>query len=254
MKLIRLPLLGACLILTGCVTSEVGGLPAADDEEAADLNLQLGVEYLRQGNFQQARAKLERSIDENPDVALAHSALAVVYQRLGDLDGAEKSYRRALRLDSDDPDALNSLAVFLCAQRDDSETALKYFDRALEVPLYPKRAMLYTNAGVCAKEVDLARSEIYLRRAVSLAPEYPAPLLQLIDVAFQQGNYLQARAFLERYLQINPVSPDVLWLGYQLETKMGDRTAARRYAQLLKADFPQSVETRFLLEEERDAG
>ncbi|MGI9309866.1 MAG: type IV pilus biogenesis/stability protein PilW [Gammaproteobacteria bacterium] len=254
MKLMRIAVLAFCLNLTACVTTQVDGLPEANDKEAAALNLQLGVEYLRQGKIQQARLKLERSIEENSQVALAHSALAVAYQQLGDMDAAEKSYRRALRLGPDDPDSLNSLAVFLCSERNDTKTALKYFDEALSVPLYPKRAMLYTNAGVCAKEVDLVQAESYLRKAVSMAPEYPEPLLQLIDVAYQQENYLQARAFLERYLSINPVSPDVLWLGFQLETQMGDRAAARGYGDHLKKDFPQSVEARMLLEEERNAG
>jgi type IV pilus assembly protein PilF len=252
MKLIPIVLLG--FILAGCVTTEVGGRPPADHEEAAALNLQLGVEYLRKGNLQQARQKLERSVEDDPDVALAHSALAVVYQQLGDIDGAEKSYRRALRLDSDDPDSLNSLAVFLCSERDATTTALGYFDQALTVRLYPKRAMLFTNAGVCAKAIDLERAENYLRNAVALAPEYPEPLLQLIDVTFKQENYFQSRAFLERYLAINPVSADALWLGYQVETKMGDKVAARRYGELLRTDFPQSVETRLLLEEGRNAG
>ena len=124
----------------------------------------------------------------------------------------------------------------------------------LEYPLFPNRVMLFTNAGVCARKVDLQMSEDYFRRALALEPTSSTVLLQLSDVSFQQGNYLQSRGFLERYITTIGVSPAVLWLGVQIETALGDAKAAEIYGQRLKSEFPISVETRMLLEKERDAG
>ncbi len=114
--------------------------------------------------------------------------------------------------------------------------------------------MLFTNAGVCARKVDLQMSEDYFRRALALEPTSSMVLLQLSDVSFQQGNYLQSRGFLERYITTIGVSPAVLWLGVQIETELGDAKAAEIYGQRLKSEFPTAIETRMLLEKERDAG
>jgi type IV pilus assembly protein PilF len=114
--------------------------------------------------------------------------------------------------------------------------------------------MMYTNAGVCAKRVDLERAEEYLRSALAADPGFNEALLQLADVAFTRGNYLQSRAFVERYLGAAPASPGALWLGYRVEEALGERQAAHDYGQRLQREFPASGETRLLLEKQRDAG
>jgi len=245
-------------ILTGCVTQTTGQMQmGSSDEEAAELNLQLGIGYLRQGDLLTARNKLERAIEQDPSLVIAHTALALVYERLGDIDAAEEHYRQAVYLAPKDPDALNSLAAFLCRSEDGQAEALVNFDRAIAIPLsesFSNKAMVNTNAGVCAKQTDLDRAEHYLRAALAENPQYAEALLQLADVSYQRGNYLQSRAFLERYASVAPPSPAMLWLAMRVETALGDAPAANEFGLRLKREFPVSVETRSLLEQERDAG
>lgn len=244
-------------VLCGCVSTSTGPQAAASDKDAATYNLQLGVSYLRQGELQTAQTKLEKAIEQDPSLAAAHAALGLVFERLGDNAGAEKHYRRAVSLKPDDPDALNSLGVFLCLNRQQPTAALGYFDRALRVPLSRtiyNRAMIYTNAGTCAKRVDLPRAEQYLRAALAADASYAEALLQLADVSFSRGNYLQSRAFVERYLSAAPASAAALWLGFRVEQALGQTAAAGEYGRRLRNEFPESVETRLLLEHERHAG
>ena len=152
---------------------------------------------------------------------------------------------------------MNALAVYLCRDDESTTEALKLFDRALTVPVsqtYSNKAMLNTNAGVCAKRRDLERAENYLRAALATDPNFADALIQLADVAYQRNNYLQSRAFLERYMTVAAVSPAVLWLGRRVESAMGNEAGAEQYGQRLLEDFPESVETRLLLEQKRDAG
>jgi len=246
------------IVLGGCVTETTGRTqPKEQPGEASDLNVQLGVGYLRQGDLQSAQEKLDKAIELNPDNVTAHRVLGLVYERLGDLDGADRYYRRAVSLAPKDPEALNSLAVFLCRSDATHKEALEVFNRAIAVPQstqFSNKAMLNTNAGVCAESRDLALAEEYLRRALAFDNRYPAALLEIGDVSFQRHNYLQARAFLQRYSAVAPVSPSVLWLNYQVETALGDTRAAAGYAHDLREQFPESVEMRLLLESERDAG
>ncbi len=242
-------------LLTACVTSSSGSpTPERDDAEAARVNLDLGISYLRQGNFEQAMVKLERSIETEPDNPTAHRLLGLVYERLGDLKGAEEQYYMAVRQGPNDPDALSWLAIFLCTQGKKQSEALDYFDRALQIPLYPQRYLLFSNAGTCAKSVDLALAENYLRRSLELNKEYPEVLFQLADVSFMRENFLQSRAFVERFFAAADVNPRSLWLGYRVENALGDVATANGYADQLLRNFPESVETRLLLEQRRNAG
>jgi len=251
-------LAGVLLSLAGCVTtSSRPEPPPTSSNDAAQYNMQLGVSYLRQNNLPAARDKLEKALEQDPGLATAHAALGVVFERLEDPDGAEMHYRRAVDLDGSDPDNLNALAVFTCSRKQKPKEALKLFDRAISIPLSVKnanRTMLYTNAGTCAKRVDLARSEAYLRGALAQNPKFPDALYQLADVSLERGNPLQARGFIERYLAAGKPTAAALWLGVRIEQSLNDTAAARRYGEQLRRDFPDSSETRLLLQQSRSSG
>jgi len=256
MKLIAL--LAAALVLQACVTRSTAPQPAdASKQDAAQYNLELGIGYLRQGNLQAAREKLQRAIKEEPNLATAHSALGLVFERLEDPDGALREYRKAVDLDPKNPDSLNALAVFMCSQRNEPKEAMRYFDRAIAIPLSVRdanRAMLYTNAGTCAKRMDLPLAEDYLRKALQENPQFPDALLQLAAVTYEQGNALTARAFLERYLATAKPSAAGLWLGVRIERSLNDPAAAGKYADQLRQQFPDSVETGLLVAQPRPQG
>ena len=253
-----LVLISSLMLLAACVTETTGRQQSVENtEEAAILNYQLGVNYLNNADWQRARVKLEKSIEQDSDNALAYTALGLAYQNLGDKDAAERNYRSGVALQPKNPQALGLLAVFLCGDPDSHTEALKLFDRALAVPLSEtdsNKASLYTNAGVCIKMTDLAKAENYFRAALSSDPQYAGALIQMADVTFKRENPLQARAFLQRYLTVAPVSPEALWLGYEIEQNLGDFRAADKYGLQLRQEFPESVETRQLLDQLRDAG
>ncbi len=255
---LALLLAGVLLAPAGCVTtSSRPEPPPTSSVDAAQYNMQLGVSYLRQNNLPAARDKLEKALEQDPNLATAHAALGVVFERLEDPEGAERHYRRAVDLDGSDPDNLNALAVFTCSRKDKPKEALKLFDRAIAIPLSVKtanRTMLYTNAGTCAKKVDLERSEAYLRGALAQDPKFPDALYQLADVSLERGNALQARGFIERYLAAGKPTPAALWLGVRIEQSLNDAAAASRYAEQLRTKFPESRETRLMLSQSRSAG
>ena len=75
--------------------------------------------------------------------------------------------------------------------------------------------------------------------------------MQMAELAQEAGNGLQARAFLERYTDVAPVTAATLWLGRNIELGLGDAAQAARYSQRLKNEFPTSEETSRLFEAER---
>ncbi|MBX3702978.1 MAG: type IV pilus biogenesis/stability protein PilW [Steroidobacteraceae bacterium] len=228
-------------------------LPAAAQDPSADplaeagrINARLAMEYLKREQLLVAREKVEKALLQNPRDVTVQLAAGLVYERLLEKKRAEQHFRLALRADADSPEAQNALGAFFCRNRQ-HEKGVEMFTKAARNPVYRTPEVAYTNAGVCARSAGrLERAEQYLRQALALSNSYPETHLQLAGVAHERGNHLQARAFIDRYLAVAPASPDVLLLGYQIESAMNDSAAAAAYAQRLRREFPESAQLRAL--------
>jgi type IV pilus assembly protein PilF len=236
--MMRTLLIAALLAL--CASCSSDGTKA-NLAEAARINAQLGSDYLRQGQVDLAREKLERALEEDDRYAPAHSTMALVLQRQGDMAGAEKHFRRALSLESDNPEMRNNFGVFLCAEGKALE-AERYFTDAINDKRYQTPEVAWVNAGLCAKTYDPAKAERDFRQALQINPNFSQALVQLAAVAFGQQDYLHARAFLERFEAVGQPAPDTLVLGARIERALGDEVAARKYEMRLRHDFPDSPE------------
>ena len=237
--MIRITALLAALLLGACVTDGNNLTSDPDPIEAARLNTQLGIDYMRKGYFELALEKLERAVDQNEDNAVAHSALAYLYSRNGEIKKADKHYRRAISLDKDNPDTHNNYGGFLCAQnrREEGE---KHLLIAAQNPRFASPAAAWTNAGDCVRSVAPERAERYLREALRLDSEYSEALAQLAWISYDRREYLRARAFLQRFEHAGTHLPHTLWLATQTERQLGDVEAARRYVNMLRKQFPES--------------
>jgi type IV pilus assembly protein PilF len=237
------------IFAVGCVTTSSGPEKAvADKGDAAELNYQLGARYYHSGNFELARDRLLGSIEMDPKNAVAHSTLALTYEKLDKSRLATASYEEAVRLAPNNFDVLNTYAVFLCRQRQ-FDDAMDYFDRAIDVLENDDVEITMTNAGVCmTQKPDLVKAEEYFRMALDSQPNYGEALIQLALVKYGQEEHLAARAFLQRYLGSYPPSSGVLYLGVTIEDKLGDERARTEYSDRILREFPQSAEAKKILE------
>jgi len=221
--------------------------------EAARVNVRLGVEYLKQGQVAIARETLEKALEPNPRDPSVQFGAGLLYEQLREPAKAERHYRQALRLEPDNPDAQNALGAFLCrnGQAAKGEAA---FIEAAENPLYRTPEVAFTNAGVCARQAGrLEQAEGHVRRALAQRAVYPEALIQMAGISFERGNPLQARAFVQRYLDAAPGTAAVLFLGHQVERALGDASAANDYAVRLRTQFPESPEARIVTDLENEA-
>jgi len=235
------------LLLIGCVTN-TPQFGDKNDESAAAYNLQLGVDYFRQGNLSLAKEKLDRSMQQNPKSAQVYVASGMLYDRLGETSKADQYLSKAVSLEPKDGDIVNSYAVFLCRKGDykkGEELALKAAGNAL----YKTPEAAYFNAGNCAIDAKRpADAEKYFRSALAVRPNFTPAMLELAQLEFKAGNYLPARGFLERFQQFAKPTSASLWLLVQVEYALGNAGLSADYARRLKQDFPTSAETRFLIE------
>jgi len=234
------------LMASGCVTTTEDGAVVHDKgpdmQEASRLNSQLGIDYLRRGNVELALEKLERAAQQDPKNADAQLGLALVYDQRKDPEAAEKAYRKAISLDRDDPDIQNNFGIFLCRNGQRAE-AERLFTAAANNPDYRTPEAALTNAGVCVLQSgDDVAAERYFRASLDHNRGFSEALIQMAAVSYQRKEYLQARAFLQRYEQVGRPTAASLLMASKTEAALGDQAAAARYAQRLRDEFPTAAE------------
>ena len=245
-------LIATLIVASGCAGNDQFQKPQPD--KASDINLELGIDYLRKGNLSEAKEKIERSLSQNPRNANAQATAGMLYQRLNDIDKADSHYDRAVSLDGENPEILNSYAAFLCTNGR-YEKGEKIALRAAANQLYKTPEVAYMNAGNCARNAGkLKAAEDNYRHALGARPRFAAALFKMADLEFTQSRFLSARAFLERYLAVARTSAESLWLAVRIERGLGNTVAANDYARRLRSDYPTSPEARQLLETERKPG
>jgi type IV pilus assembly protein PilF len=219
-------------------------------DRLAELQYKLGVGYLREGRYEIAWKRLHRALEIEPKYPAAHSAMALLYEQLDKPEEAEAHYLRALTIDPSDSASRNNFGRFLCAQGQVADAEAQFL-KAVANPLYDSPEIAYTNAGLCLyASDDPGKGEDYLRRALQINPNIPAALLKMASLSLQKGHPLSARAYVQRYRALARQTPESLWLGVQIERRLGNHNAAASYAMSLKSNFPDSNETRLLLESE----
>lgn len=231
--------LSACGSVGGSKThSSSGTSKSSDSAHALDLQLRLARGYIERGEYSVAQEKLEKAQSINnrsPDV---HTLLGFLNEKLRRSEKAESHYRKALSLKNDDGGANNNLGWFLCRHKRYTE-ADAYFKRAINDPFYKTPEMAAGNAGVCALKGNMmTEAEGYLRQAIALNPNQPSGLIGMSELMMRQGNFMKARAFLQRYEALGLRNPQALLLGVKIEEGNQNISAADEYRSQLQMLYP----------------
>ena len=133
---------------------------------------------------------------------------------------------------------------------DEAEAA---FRRASENPYYRTPWVPQTNAGICLMSVpDNKRAADYFKQALKNQPKYAPALLNMGKISFTSGNFLSARAYLQRFQEVSEHSAESLWLAIRTEYALKDHQAWGNYALKLRNDFPNSEQYLLLQEWENE--
>ena len=141
---------------------------------------------------------LKHSIELDAKSSEAHSALAVLYERMGQPNDADGEFRRALELQEDNYGAANNYGRFLCGQGQ-YDKAMAQFQKVIGAKLYPSPWLALTNAGLCSRSSGRsADAEGYLRDALKANPVFAPALLEMARLSQHNGQFMNARAFVQR--------------------------------------------------------
>jgi len=232
--------------LTACSHS-----PTSDSATSAELYREMGIRYLELGQIQTALERLQRAEELAPRNSKIQDALGVLYEKINLLDKASEHYQRALAFAPDEPSSLNNYGQFLCRNNRFDE-GLTQLQKAATLPLNERRWFALANMGLCEKaRGNLAIAEKHLRAALAENPNYAPALLELVRLSVERGQWLSARAFLERYGGQAPQTAETLALGIQIERALGNSDMAEQYRQILMERFPSAPATKGTTESAR---
>ena len=215
-----------------------------DKRKAANIRLGAGLQYLKAGSLKNAKRHLDKALEFGADSGAVHFGLAYYYEQVREYAKAEKSYKKALRIESKNPDFLNGYASFLCGQKK-FDKANEYFDKAINTPIYPEIASAYLNAGICAKRNGkIKQATDNFRKALNRNGKMTVALIEMAKLQFDNENYERSSAYLKRFESlVSRPSSDSLWLGLRVSFYLKDKDGKASYANKLEQLFPDSIET-----------
>jgi tetratricopeptide (TPR) repeat protein len=183
---------------------------------------------------------------------VAHNNLGLIYRRRGELELAEKHYKRALEEDPHLDAAYINLAQ-LYAQQGKKEESFAQFGKAVEVNRANPHPVALANLGVyhfnrglaqydevAVRKKELALARAYYRRALSRDQDYAMVHHYLSDLySLADFNRPDLAAFhLRRTLELDPKQPDAAQLRESL--KAAEVAAAERAAKSQDGKAPDS--------------
>jgi type IV pilus assembly protein PilF len=235
-----------CIALIGAValTACSGTRKKNPDEPSiSEIYMRKGIQYMENGMPDVALQDLKHSVELDPKNGEAHGALAVLYQRLDQPADADAEFKKALELTNNDFGTANNYGRFLCEQGQ-YDKAMAQFQKVIAAKLYPSPWVPLTNAGLCARNTGRsAEAEGYLRDALKANPQFTPALLEMAKLSLQTGQFMNARAFVQRLEAAGPASAETLLLGVQAEQALGNDDAAQDYRAKLRTQFPDDRDT-----------
>jgi Flp pilus assembly protein TadD len=157
---------------------------------------------LRENREDEAIAQYEAILEKDPEQARAHMMLGIIYETKKQFDPAEKHYREALGIKPDFALAANNLAYILISTNQNPDDALALARRAKEA-LPDDPSVMDTLGWIYYKKgyYEIALRE--LRRSLKLSPDNAVVHYHLAMTLIQTGDTEQARALLEKALQLD---------------------------------------------------
>ena len=232
-----------CTLMAGCVTETNDPLAQnRDPSKAAKIYVETATRYMQLNQMANADRSLKRAQQIAPDAPEVNNALALFYTIEGENEQVEKYYKKALIGDPDFSQARNNYATFLYGQNRYKD-AIEQLEKVTKDYRYQRRYTAFENLGVCYLKVgEPEKAEKSFNRALQLNGNLPISIIELSELALQQGNYQLTERYLRKYEKIAQPSPKQLWIGIRLQRQLGDKDKVASYALALKSMFPGSDE------------
>jgi type IV pilus assembly protein PilF len=240
-----LTMLATVLFSASCVNQQQQEKENENLKSRARAHTDLGAVYYQQKQLEIALEEFNNAVKIDPSFASAYNGLGLVNAELGKDDVADASFRKAIQLEPTNSEAHNNYGSFLCGRNRIDESIVEFL-AAVKNPLYATPAMAYTNAAICSmRKKNMSGAEQYLQKALQIDPLSQTAAYQLASLQFKRNDADAAKKTLQNVMLSRP-GPEVLWLGIQIERVLGGKDAEASYALQLRRQYPDSEQAKLL--------
>jgi tetratricopeptide (TPR) repeat protein len=174
--------------------------------EAGEVYYRLGEAYRVKGDFKEAVKAFRTAKDLRPNDAAPALQLALLLHNAGQIEQARPIYEQILKIQPDNPVALNNLAYLMAEDGQDLDEALKLAQRAKQrlpdnLDVSDTLGWIYIKKNLADNAVDLYQD------LVAKSPDRSTYRYHLAIALYQRGDRVRARRELQIALQKKP-SPD----------------------------------------------
>lgn len=167
----------------------------------------LAQSYVTKGDYLSAKYILQKTIEYDKDSLNAHLNLALIYESLKDLNGAETEFKKILSSNPDDMQVNYYLGLIYDAEGK-TETALDYLFKAAKI--MPSASVYYDIGVVYAKKNLYNESVQYTQKAFDLKPDFAEAANNICYGLANIGKPQEAILNCRKALALNPRSAPTL--------------------------------------------
>ena len=190
---------------------------------------------MKKGEPEDAITQLKTALSLSPNNYLGHFYQGLAVSMTGDMEGAEREWREAARLQPDRPELQVALAG-VGEARSDLALLAKASDRLLKIA--PLDAASYVvKAHSEFSQGRRAVAAALLKQAIQVQPENPLPYASLAEARILQKNYAEAEKLLNTAIEKDPNYYWAMQVLLTMYTGQGQRAKAiaRTEEQIAKA-------------------
>ena len=214
----------------------------SDVQRRVRIRLELAANYFQSGKTTIALDEIKQVLVLDPNSGDAYNMRGLIYMQLGEPDIAAESFNRAQSLKPNDADIMHNHGWLLCKEKK-FDAADRYFNQALVQRHYYQQGKTLMAQGLCYEAAGKhAEAEAALLKAYEYDAGNPMVSYNLAKLMQQRGDSKRAQFYIRRLNNGELANSESLFLGVQIETALGDRTAARQLATQLQKRFPDSKE------------
>ena len=168
-----------------------------------------GVAMQEKGDLDGAIRHYRMAVRDNPDDIVAHTNMAAALIDAGRMEEAEDLCQKALDMDQNCDSAYDNMGLIM-RRTGKPEMAVPYYDRALAIRanlVTPKRelARLYNNKGAALADMgSLEESVICYDKAIATDPSYALPRANKGASLFKLGRRREASECVARARELDP--------------------------------------------------
>ncbi len=149
----------------------------------------MGIKYLRQNKFQEAKAEFDYALKKNNWNPEFYYAIGLANSKLSDYDGAVRDFKKALKLNPDFSEARNGLALTFALQKRFND-AIKEWKKVLADPTYHYKETVHFNMANAYYEIsDFESARENYNAVLSVYPDNLMSRFYLGKVYEKNGKY-----------------------------------------------------------------